>query len=145
MTDDELIAAFENGSLRRECFHHRDHIRMAYLYLCRHSALEALGRFSGALQRFAAANGAPERYHETITWSLLLLIRERIARWSHDHDRTPTWDEFAACNPDLLCWRAPVLKKYYLDETLDSAFARRTFVLPDRSLADVSVDDGARP
>jgi hypothetical protein len=133
VTDDELIAAFENGSLGRECFHHSDHVRMAFLFLGRHPALEALGRFSAALQKFAAANGRPERYHETITWALFLLIRERMARWSNDNGRPPKWDEFAACNPDLLCWQDSILKTYYLDETLASDFARRTFVLPNRS------------
>jgi hypothetical protein len=144
VTDDELIAAFEDGSLRRECLRHRDHVRMAFLYLCRHPPLEALGHFSAALQRFAAANGVPDRYHETITWALVFLIRERLARWSVANGQAPGWDEFAAANEDLLCWQDSILKKYYFEGTLDSAFARRTFVLPDRSLAAASADDGVR-
>ena len=44
MTDDEFIASFENCSLANESFHHSDHVRMAFLYLCRYPALEALQR-----------------------------------------------------------------------------------------------------
>jgi hypothetical protein len=78
MTDDELIPGFESGSLPNESFHHTDHVRMAFLYVRRYPALEAIQRFSSALARFAAANGKAQLYNETVTWAFLLLIRERI-------------------------------------------------------------------
>src|SRR2546429_6001543 len=53
MTD--LIENFERGKL--EQFHHSDHVRMAFEYLGRYPALEALARFSEALRRFAAVQG----------------------------------------------------------------------------------------
>ena len=52
MTDNEFIASFENCSLANEAFHHADHVRMAFLYLARNPALEALQRFSASLARF---------------------------------------------------------------------------------------------
>jgi hypothetical protein len=79
------------------------------------------------LKRFAAAQGKPDRYHETITWAFLLLIRERIARAR----RTQRWEEFAAGNADLFVWKGGVLATLYRPETLDSDLARRTFILPD--------------
>jgi hypothetical protein len=129
MTDNEFIASFENCSLANEAFHHADHVRMAFLYLARNPALEALQRFSASLARFAAANGKPQLYHETITWAFLFLIRERLARtgWRQ------TWTEFAAGNPDLLNWKDNALKKYYRGETLASDLARTTFLLPDKA------------
>lgn len=130
MTDDELVAGFENGTLASKSFHHADHVKMAFLYLRRHAALDALQRFSGALARFAAAKGKPELYHETITWAFLLLIHERLARAG----KAQSWTEFAARNPDLLDWKENVLRKYYRTETLSSDLARNTFLLPDRSI-----------
>jgi hypothetical protein len=94
-----------------------------------------LGRFSDALQRFAAASGRPNLYHETITWAYLFLIRERMARSFQGSGRRPNWEEFAADNPDLLSWEDHVLKNYYADETLASELARGTFILPKRLLA----------
>lgn len=128
MTDDELIGGFESGSLPNESFHHTDHVRMAFLYVRRYPALEAIQRFSSALARFAAANGKPQLYNETVTWAFLLLIRERIVRAG----RAQTWNEFAAANADLLSWKDNILKNYYRDETLSSDLAKATFLFPDK-------------
>ena len=128
MTGEELIEQFECGVTAAETFHHASHVQLAFEYLCRFSALEALARFSDGLKRFAAAQGKAQRYHETITWAYLLLIRERIARAGC----TQTWEEFAARNPDLLIWKGGVLTMLYRQETLDSDLARHTFVLPDQ-------------
>jgi hypothetical protein len=129
MTDDEFIANFENCSLSNESFHHSDHVRMAFLYLCRYPALEALRRFSTSLANFAAAHGKPHLYNETVTWAFLLLIRERMARAGC----AQTWLEFAAQNPDLLQWKDNVLKKYYREETLKSDLAKSIFLFPDKT------------
>jgi hypothetical protein len=131
MTDDEFIASFEACSFATESFHHSDHVRMAFLYLSRYPAVEALQRFSTSLARFATANGKPNLYHETITWAFLLLIRERLARAGSPL----TWTEFAATNEDLLNWKDNVLKKYYRSETLSSDLARITFLFPDKAIA----------
>ena len=128
MTDDEFIANFENASLDSAAFHHADHVRMGFLYLCRYPVLESLRRFSASLVRLAAAVGKPGLYHETTTWAFLLLIRERMARAG----RQQSWVEFAAANQDLMTWEDSILKKYYRDETLASALARATFVFPDK-------------
>jgi hypothetical protein len=129
MSSDDLIAQFESGATAPDSFHHVDHVRLAFEYLRRYSALEALEKFSAALQRFAAAQGKADRYHETITWVYLLLIRERIARAGPPQ----TWEEFAGRNSDLLIWKGGVLGTLYRAETLDSDLARRIFVLPDRT------------
>jgi hypothetical protein len=131
MTGDELIQQFEDGTTPAATFHHADHVRLAFEYLCRYSALEALRRFSAALQRFAAGQGKAQLYHETITWAYLLLIRERIARAGS----VQTWEEFGERNADLLVWKGGVLAALYRQETLDSELARHTFVLPDRGTA----------
>jgi hypothetical protein len=131
MSDDEFIASFENTTLDNASFHHADHVRMGFLYLCRYPVLEALDRFSASLLRFAAANGKPKLYHETITWAFLLLIRERLARTGSQQ----SWTEFVTANEDLLDWKDSVLKRYYRGETLSSDLARTTFVFPDNFTA----------
>ena len=131
MTDNEIIEQFEQGRAPGGSFHHADHIRVAFAYLSRYPALEALQKFSSALQRFATAHGKPGLYHETITWAYVFLIRERMAR----SGRTLTWEEFAMANPDLLSWEREtggILARYYLPRTLQSEAARKTFLLPDK-------------
>lgn len=128
MEDADFLAAFEAATLPEDRFHHRDHVRAAWLLLRDESPAAALARFASALKRFAAAKGKTRLYHETITWAYLLLINERMERDGRDRG----WEEFAASNPDLLTWRPSVLDEYYTPETLGTDLARRVFLLPDR-------------
>jgi len=127
MNESEWMTQFETSALPNHSFHHADHVKMAFLYLQKYAPLEALARFSSDLERFAAANGQPNLYHETITWAFLLLIRERIAR----SNSPQTWTEFSETNSDLLRWKNNILKKYYRPETLASELAKRVFLFPD--------------
>jgi hypothetical protein len=126
--DAEFIRRFESCELPPAEFPHREHARLAWLYLRLHPATAALERFSTGLKRYAAFNGKPRLYHETITWAYILLINERNARAG----RAQTWEEFAAANPDLLDWRNSVLKNYYREETLGSELAKTVFLFPDK-------------
>ena len=128
MKDSEWMEAFEGGTLPNDSFHHRDHVKMAFLYLQKYTPLEALGYFSSALARFATAHGNPNLYNETITWAFLLLIRERLARSSSQQ----TWSEFSATNTDLLRRDDKILEKYYRPETLTSELAKSVFLFPDK-------------
>jgi hypothetical protein len=129
VNDVEFIARFEDGTLPGENFHHRDHVRMAWLYLSRYPLLEAVVKFSDALKRFATAHGKPNLYHQTITWSYLFLINERRERLGVNQ----SWQKFAEANGDLFEWHdGGILSKYYRSETLQSEFARQVFVLPDQ-------------
>jgi hypothetical protein len=140
-TDDRFVAAFRDGSLPGEEFPHREHVRMAWLYLERHPTAEALVHFSADLRRFAAAKGNPGLYHETITWAYLLLIAERRVQQAGQSIGpiggavAETYPEFAARNPDLFTWKPSLLERYYLAETLASPRARARFLLPDRLAA----------
>lgn len=127
MNDREFAAASENATLEQE-FHHRDHVRMGWIYLREHPLLDALARFSAALRRYAASKGKPDLYHETITLAFLLLIYERM-------QRTPvaTWAEFERNHSDLFDWNPSVLAAYYPAEVLSSDDARARFLLPDRN------------
>ena len=128
MNGEELIAAFESGRTAADTFHHSDHVRLAFEYLCKYSPIEALDKFSASLKGFAAAQGKADRYHETITWAYLFLIRQRMAQAGS----AQTWEQFAGQNPDLLVWRPSLLERFYSRQTLESDLARKTFLFPDR-------------
>ena len=129
MTNEELIERFENLTLQPELFHHREHVRLAWIYLNQYPALTALAKFGEGLKRFAASVGKPDRYHETITWAYLLLIHERMARYA----TSDSWEAFAEANGDLLNWESNILKRYYREETLQSELAKRVFLFPDKA------------
>ena len=129
ITDSELVSLFERGETAGENFHHSDHLRLAHAYLCEYPTLVAIGKFTEALKRYAAARGKTHLYNETITCAYFFLIRERMAR-SGDAG----WEDFARNNPDLLIWKDGILGRYYHEATLKSELARRVFVLPDKLL-----------
>jgi len=127
LTDQELLERFEDGTLSHEYFHHREHVRAAFLYLTNLPVLEALQSFSRALRRFAETQGKPQLYHATVSWAYVFLIHERMMR----SPNKPGWEEFARNNPDLLSWKDGILTRYYRAETLASNLAKTIFVLPD--------------
>ena len=128
MNDDALVAALESAELPADQFTHVEHVRVGWRYLRTLPLAEAIARCSTALRRFAAAKGAADKYHETVTVAFMLVINERL-----DGARSLSWTEFAAANPDLFA-HPSVLSRYYSDERLRSERARRTFVMPDRGV-----------
>jgi hypothetical protein len=123
----QLIHDFESGVISADSFHHADHVHLAFAYLSEYPTLAALERFTGALKRFAIANGKPQLYNETVTCAYFFLIRERMAR-----NEATDWEKFARLNPDLLTWRDGILTRYYREATLHTDLARQVFVFPDR-------------
>jgi hypothetical protein len=127
LDDDALHDAFATVRLPPDRFHHREHVRVAFVYLARAGDLaSAAVEFRAALRRFAAAHGIPQLFHETLTWAYLVLIHERMNAGSY-----ATSLELIAANPDLLDHRGGALARYYdVRAVTTSPLARSCFVLP---------------
>ena len=65
MKTTEFIRNFETGAVPGDSFHHADHVRLAFAYLCEYPPLEALDKFTTALKRFATALGKAELYNDS--------------------------------------------------------------------------------
>lgn len=128
LDDAAFLAAFRDTTLPTDQFHHRDHVRMAWLYVRTHGQDAAAVAFAADLRRYAAAKGVPGLYHATITGAYIALIAERDAAMPD-----ATWDAFATAHPDLLAWKPGVLDRYYSAERLWSPAARAQFLMPDRA------------
>lgn len=124
MDDLEFVSHFEDCSLPSNLFDHRNHVRLAWLYLKEEPLLAALDRFRRSLKRYAGSLGASAKYHETITFAFLFLIHERMQYGAAEE----TFDQFAERNPELF---DRILLRYYREETLASPLAREVFVMPD--------------
>jgi hypothetical protein len=124
--DREFVAAFEDRTLPAREFTHRNHVRLAWLYLREAPLLGALQRYVTSLRAYATGLGAATKYHETITWTFLVVIHERMLDRPAD-----SFDHFASENEDLFTWKE-VMRRFYREETLASERARSTFVMPDR-------------
>jgi hypothetical protein len=127
LSDDEFLAAFESATVTE--FHHVDHIRVAWIYLRRLPFPEASWRMAESLRHFAAAKGAHQKYHETITQAWMLLVRGALDR--DGPDAASDFDAFAAAHPELLDVHA--LERFYSSQLLATSTARAEFVPPDLS------------
>lgn len=117
------LSDLEQGRLDPKQFPHREHVRLGFEMLGRYSFPVALARFSIGLRQLAIKGGRPEAYHETITAAFLALIGERRLNGEYAN-----WEEFSARNADLMS--KDLLRQWYEPAILNSAIARRTFVLP---------------
>lgn len=119
---DELMARFLKGGIDNRAFHHRDHLRVAFAMLQVMPFADAASLYARGLKAIASRAGAPEKYHETITFAFLSLVAERMDGYS-------SFDVFLDANPDLLDRR--ILERWYRPKHLYSDAARQTFLLPE--------------
>jgi len=125
-SDRNFLDAFERCEIAPENFHHRDHIRLAYIYLRQHDADTTLTKMRSGLQRFLVHAGAPAtKYHETITRAWLLAVEH----FMNETAPTSSFEEFAAAAPRLFAPGA--METHYTRELLRSDEARERFVEPD--------------
>ena len=126
MNHKTLIERFEHEKLKAGDLTHTEHVRLAWTYLGVLAVPETMIKMRDGLRQFTRGLGVPEKYHETVTFAYVTLIAQRMDKSSGE------WEDFVADNPDLFeHWQA-LMNRYYLEDTLASAKARRRFVLPDR-------------
>jgi len=128
MKDDAFLAAFEACTLAE--FQHRDHIKVAYLYLLRYPLDDAIIKVRTGLQALAAAWGAPvdeleKGYHETMTQAWVRLVHLALS----NADAVESADAFCEQLPKLM--QKPHLELFYSRERLITWQAKREFVEPD--------------
>ena len=125
---DPLVRAFETSSVDPAAFRHREHLYVAWTYLRALSVEDALARYVHHLRQLTTTLGVPEKFHATITWAYVILLRDAM-------DRSPgtSFDDLLARNPALLDHDAGALYAHYDRTELASEEARRRFVLPRRA------------
>ena len=123
MTDRDFLAGFEAGSLVE--FKHRDHIRMAWLYLARDGRQAGAERIAAGIRHFAAVKDARALYHETLTRVWIQLVAAALEATP----RAESIEAFLLAHPELADKERPYA--FYRRETLQSDAARAGWVAPD--------------
>src|SRR5271169_3879167 len=124
-SDENFLRAFEDLSFPADLFHHREHIRVAWLYLRSGDATRAAERMSEGIRRFANHQGATQKYHHTLTLAWMRLVAAALVETLEAF----TFEEFLAAHPELKDTK--LLDKYYSKELLLSAAAREGWLEPD--------------
>jgi hypothetical protein len=118
------LARFMRGEFDPKAFPHRDHVRMGFEMLRRHSFVEVAFHYSQALRVMAEKAGKAHAFHQTVTLAFLSLIAERL-----ETGEFTDFETFERTNTDLI--DKSVLGRWYRSERLEVDVARRTFVLPE--------------
>lgn len=128
LNDETFLASFDRRELDPEHFDHRGHLRMAWLHLKRYGLEEATSRVCGGICELASQFGAPDKYNHTLTEALIRIMAKRM-----EGSGQRGFEDFLAANTDLVSDARALLARYYSDELLYSAEARRAWVAPDRA------------
>jgi hypothetical protein len=127
--DDKFLAEFEACRWPREEWHHRQHIKVAYLYLRRYPFDEAITRARERIKAHNAAHCVPEGpnegYHETVTQAWMRLVYLTLC----EYGPAETADKFLDQHPQLGANK--VLRLFYSRELVTSPRAKVEFVEPD--------------
>lgn len=123
MTDQEFLKAFEDCSLTE--FHHRDHIRMAWLYLREFGYEKGSSKVAEGIRRFAATKNQNRLYHETITQFWIRLVQHVI----ENHTPAKDFAEFINSFPRLSDSKS--IFRHYSRDLLMSESARLQCQEPD--------------
>lgn len=127
--DEDLLARFETQSISHADWNHRAHVRIAYIYLKRHTFDEALNRVRGGIQKLNASHGTPEAlergYHETLTQGFMCLIDAMMTHYGAcDESRA-----FCDMHPQVM--QRLALRFFYSRPRIVSMEAKARFVTPD--------------
>jgi hypothetical protein len=122
--DDEFVAAFKRGRIENRSFHHRDHLRLAWIQIQRLGLALGSDDVANSIQQFAARNGHGHRYHETLTRFWLYAVGLAIGR-----HRELSFDDVLTAEPHLLDKNLPFM--HWSRERMFSTAARAAWVDPD--------------
>jgi len=129
MSDEDFVRAFEAQRWPLEQWHHRDHVRLAYLLLRAGSFEQAGQRLRTGIRAHNAAHGIVDSptqgYHETMTMAWLRLVACVLDEYGPE----PTGEAFCEAHPELS--QKKTLRLFYSRERFMSAAARAAFVEPD--------------
>src|SRR5215469_13770543 len=97
-SDEDFLRAFEDLSFPADQFHHREHIRAAWLYLKSNDATRAGERMAEGIRRFANHHGATQKYHHTLTLAWMRLVAAAFV----ETPEADTFEQFAVAQTQLL-------------------------------------------
>lgn len=97
MTDDVFVAAIESCTLPEPAFTHRNHVRLAWVYLRHYAPADADRRIVETIRTYATSLGAAAKFSEPLTLTWMRRVEAAMQQTPAD-----TFDEFIAAQPDLL-------------------------------------------
>ena len=97
MTDDEFLQQIEACTLPKEAFTHRNHVRLAWLYLTDRAGGDPDSRIAETIQRYATSVGAATKFDLALTLKWMRRVDSAMAQ-----SPAETFEAFIEQHPELL-------------------------------------------
>jgi hypothetical protein len=123
--DDEFLRAFLALTLPNSEFHHRDHLRLAWLAVRRQDGSAAEEVVTRGIQKFAEHNSHGPAYHDTMTRFWVRLVAHAVSHRPEIAD----FEQFVAAYPLLLDKNTPL--RHWSREAMFASSARASWQDPD--------------
>lgn len=129
MDDETFLRQVESATWPLRHWRHREHVKVAYLYLCRYPFSVALDRMRRTIVAYNAAHQVPDNptsgFHETITEGWMRLVYLTLCEYGPGDSA----EAFLNKHTQLLSTRALLI--FYSRDRIMSAEAKRRFIEPD--------------
>ncbi|MGR3711929.1 MAG: hypothetical protein ACU0A6_02265 [Shimia sp.] len=118
----EILKGFEELTIDASCFHHREHVKVAFALLRAYDFIDASAKYAKGIRAIAERAGAHDKFNLTITYAFMSLIAERMEGFEGD------FEAFATSYPEVM--DKAVLSGVYQSDRLSSDLAKRVFLMP---------------
>lgn len=129
MDDSTFVCKFESATWPMDQWHHKEHIKIAYLYLLSFGFEHALMKMRSGILALNAFHKVPEGpargYHETMTHAWLRLVHVVLC----EYGPAETADRFVEQHPELAEKKA--LRFFYSPARLKDPRGKLEFLEPD--------------
>ncbi len=126
--DSEFVTQIEQHSFPGEQFNHKAHVRLAACYFWRDGFELGLKNTLAGIQSYAAALGAPEKYHATVSYACYRIIAETLLAVPEIR----SWEAAEAMLEPFCRNGKPKVSHYYSDFILSTEAAKQNWLLPDK-------------
>lgn len=124
MQDTDFLSEFENCTLPKSYFTHRNHIRIAWIYLNKYPTDIAIEKITTGILRYATSLNAAHIYNETLTRAWIHLANKALVNAAQ-----MDFDMFIETHSQLL--NSKYLLQFYSEKLLFSDEAKKQWLEPD--------------
>ena len=129
ISDEAFLEQFETGAWPLEDWHHRQHIKVAYLYLSKYPFHTAMDRIRERIKAYNNLHNIPDMptsgYHETMTQAWMRLVYLTLRQYGPAESA----DAFFERSPQLS--EKKILRLFYSPDVFMSPRAKFEYVEPD--------------
>ena len=125
-SDREFEQQFADATLERGLFSHEAHLRLAWIHLDQYGIDRAIENIRMQLQHFVNAQGAKDKYNETVTIAAIRAVHHFMRK-----SATTNFKDFIAENPRLKFQFRDLLGAHYRTDIFISETAKAKYLEPE--------------